>query len=178
VAAAKSLGLDGISFLAADLTSEAFNRAIPWSDARQAQIALTREEVDALDVEIEALIAEFPAELEARYIAESREKLRRIVRHFRAHLGLGQPESPCCNAPWVSAVIETDGAVRPCFFHKPIGRLQDASLMQILNSEQALFFRAGLDIAKNPVCNRCVCSLNYREADASEFADASHGLSE
>ncbi len=42
---AKSLGLRSISFLAADLTSEAFNRFQPWEAYRQAQVALTLEEV-------------------------------------------------------------------------------------------------------------------------------------
>ena len=178
VTAAKSLALDGISFLAADLTSEAFNRAIPWSDARQAQVGLTVEEVEALAAEIEAFVVEFRAEIEGGYIAESPEKLRRIVRHFRAHLGLEQPRSPCCNAPWVSAVIETDGLVRPCFFHKPIGTLQNGNLTEILNSEEAVSFRASLDIANHPICNRCVCSLSYREAGAGSFSGLSQGLSE
>ena len=73
VAAAKTLGLDGISFLAADLTSQAFNRATPWTEIRQAQIGFSREEVRALACEVEALLAECPAEIEAGYIAESPE---------------------------------------------------------------------------------------------------------
>src|SRR6267142_1630206 len=53
--------------------------------------------------------------------AESPEKLRRIAGRFRESLGLARPESPVCNAPWTSAVVETDGTVRPCFFHQPVG---------------------------------------------------------
>jgi len=178
VAAAKALGLDRISFLAADLTSEAFNHTIPWSETRQAQVGLSVEEVEALADEIEAVVVEFRDEFQKGYIAETPEKLRRIVCHFRAHLGLEQPTSPRCNAPWVSAVIETDGLVRPCFFHKAIGTLQSASLTQILNSEQAGSFRAQLDIDSNPVCQRCVCSLNYRGVDVPSFTDLSQGSSE
>jgi radical SAM protein with 4Fe4S-binding SPASM domain len=77
-------------------------------------------------------------------------------------LGLQKSESPVCNAPWVSAVVETDGTVRPCFFHRPIGNLGDQSLEDIINSKSALDFRKELDIPNNPICNRCVCSLNYR----------------
>jgi len=176
VTAAKTLGLDGISFLAADLTSEAFNRGIPWTDTRQAQIGLSFEEVESLAAEVEALLVEFRAEIEAGYIAESPAKLRRIVAHFRAQLGLTETRSPLCNAPWVSAVVEIDGTVRPCFFHKPIGNLRNGDLKEILNSEQALAFRAELDIASNPICNRCVCSLNYREPEASA-SRLSHGSS-
>ena len=177
VSTAKALGLDGISFLAADLTSEAFNRATPWPEDRQAQIGLSFEEVHALTAEVEALLAEFRVEIETGYISESAEKLRRIVQHFRSHLGLEQPRSPMCNAPWVSAVVETDGTVRPCFFHKPIGTLQTDNLTQVLNSEQALAFRDGLDIASNPVCNRCVCSLHYRDPGRSSACDLSQGSS-
>ena len=168
VTAAKTMGLHAISFLAADLTSDAFNRGSPWTDARQAQIGLSFQEVQALAAEVEGLVAEFGAEIEKGFIAESPEKLRRIVEHFRAHLGLAETRSPRCNAPWVSAVVEMDGTVRPCFFHKPIGNLRSGGLKQILNSEQALSFRAGLDIASNAICKRCVCSLNYRELEDSD----------
>jgi radical SAM protein with 4Fe4S-binding SPASM domain len=58
--------------------------------------------------------------------------------------------------------VETDGTVRPCFFHQPIGNLHEQSLENIINSKSALDFRKELDIPNNPICNRCVCSLNYR----------------
>jgi MoaA/NifB/PqqE/SkfB family radical SAM enzyme len=162
VAAAKLLNLNGISFLASDLTSEAFNRAIPWTEDRQTQIALSPAEIHALETEIEALIEENASDITTAWIAESPDKLRRIARHFRAHLGLDTTDSPRCNAPWTSAVIETDGSVRPCFFHRSIGNIHNATLKEVLNSDDALAFRANLDIATNPTCNRCVCSLNYR----------------
>ncbi|MGH9455911.1 MAG: radical SAM protein, partial [Terriglobia bacterium] len=43
VSAAKQLGLNSISFLAADLTSEAFNRPGSWSEQRQESVALDNE---------------------------------------------------------------------------------------------------------------------------------------
>jgi Fe-coproporphyrin III synthase len=162
ILAAHSLQLDALSFLAVDVTSEAFNRASTWSEAHQAEVALSEDEVRVLAAEVEAVISDYPADIQSGFISESPEKLRRIVRHFQALLGLEKPHSPACNAPWVSAVIETDGTVRPCFFHAPLGSLQTATLEQILNSQQALSFRASLDIPANPICNRCVCSLNYR----------------
>jgi Fe-coproporphyrin III synthase len=162
VAAAKQLGLNGISFLAADLTSQAFNRPLAWPSERQNEVALSAEEVIVLENQIERIIAEDPGDPKARYVAESPGKLRLIARHFRAHLGLDRTESPRCNAPWTSAVIETDGTVRPCFFHRPIGNIHRTPLEEVINGEDALAFRSSLDIASNPVCNRCVCSLNYR----------------
>jgi Fe-coproporphyrin III synthase len=160
--AAKQLNLNGISFLAADLTSEAFNRPQAWSADRQSEVALSVDQVDVLASEIESLVAKHADDFDSGYIAESPVKLRRIATHFRAHLGLDRTESPCCNAPWRSAVIEADGAVRPCFFHRPIGNAQRQSLEDVVNGEDALAFRAALDIPHNPVCKRCVCSLNYR----------------
>ena len=149
---ARELGLQSISFLAADLTSTAFNRPDGWSHDRQAKIALAAEEVLALEQEIEAIPPD-------GFVLETPEKLRRIALHFRAHLGLAEPVSPRCNAPWVSAVVESDGTVRPCFFHQPIGSLRDHSLCEVLNGREAVTFRQNLDVAQNPICRRCVCSL-------------------
>src|SRR5271170_5924778 len=59
VEAARVLGLDSISFLAADLTSEAFNRPLLWPSERQNEIGLSLEETRALEEEIELLISEF-----------------------------------------------------------------------------------------------------------------------
>jgi len=162
VHAARRVNLSGISFLAADLTSSAFNRPRLWSTSRQEEIGLTLLELGALESEIEALIQETSRESECGFIAETPQKLRRIARQFRVHLGLKTGESPICNAPWVSAVIETDGTVRPCFFHEAIGNLRDGSLESIINGEAGRAFRENLDIAKNAICQRCVCSLHYR----------------
>jgi Fe-coproporphyrin III synthase len=76
---------------------------------------------------------------------------------------MAQAESPVCNAPWTSAVVESDGTVRPCFFHAPIGRIGNGTgFRDVLNGPQAIAFRASLDIATNPVCRQCVCSLNWK----------------
>ncbi|MBE0572400.1 MAG: SPASM domain-containing protein, partial [Ignavibacteriaceae bacterium] len=63
-------------------------------------------------------------------------------------------------APWVSAVIEADGSVRPCFFHEVIGDIREAYLADIINSEKSISFRKNLDVQTNPICKKCVCSLN------------------
>ena len=157
---AKGLGLRSISFLAADVTSEAFNRFEPWDAYRQAEVALTLEEVVTLEKELETISNEWQG---TAFVAENAEKLRRILNHFRAQLGLSPYLAPRCNAPWVSAVIESNGTVRPCFFHRPIGSLKSKSLFEVLNSFEAQNFRASLDVSTNPVCARCVCSLNWQQ---------------
>jgi Fe-coproporphyrin III synthase len=160
--AAKLLRLDGISFLAVDVSSTAFNRSLVWPLDRQAETSLSLSELNALETGIEELIRDAEHEFGPGFIAESPEKLRRITRHFRTQLGLEPAESPVCNAPWVSAVLEVDGAVRPCFFHPAIGNLLDSTLEEVVNSQTALDFRSNLDIRNNSICNKCVCSLNYR----------------
>jgi MoaA/NifB/PqqE/SkfB family radical SAM enzyme len=112
-----------------------------------------------LEAEIGRLVQEHPREFDSGFIAESPQKLRHIVRHFRASLGQVEAISPRCNAPWTSAVIEAGGDVRPCFFHPPLGNTRVSPLHEILNSTRALQFRANLDIASDPICRRCVCSL-------------------
>jgi MoaA/NifB/PqqE/SkfB family radical SAM enzyme len=153
VAAARSMGLRSISFLAADLDSTAFDRLKVWSESRKAAIA---PELATLEREIECLIAEG---LAGGFVLESPAKLRRIASHFRAYYGLESPAAPRCNAPWVSAVWEANGDVRPCFFHPPIGSTVNGTLAQIVNGPAAVAFRESLHVAENPVCRRCVCSL-------------------
>jgi MoaA/NifB/PqqE/SkfB family radical SAM enzyme len=160
VQSAKEMGLNSISFLAADLTSDAFNRPQGWLPDRQERVALNADEVDALETEVEQLIGEHKHDPDSGFVVESAGKLRRIVLHFRAHLGQAQHVAPRCNAPWVSAVIEASGEVRPCFFHPSFGNIHNQSLHEIVNSPEALNFRANLDLATNPVCRRCVCSLH------------------
>jgi MoaA/NifB/PqqE/SkfB family radical SAM enzyme len=162
VSAAKSLEMDSISFLAADVTSQAFHRELVWPEERQRQVALTGAGVRALEHEIELLIEERWHEIATGYIKESPEKLRRIARRFREGLGELPPVAPACNAPWVSAVVEVDGAVRPCFFHRKVGSIETNTLEEAINSPAAQEFRRNLDMPRNPTCQRCVCSLNLK----------------
>ena len=160
VKSAKKIDINSISFLAADLTSEAFNRPQGWERERQDRVALNAEEADALEAEVERLVVEHRLDLNSGFVVESPDKLRRLVLHFRAHLGQTLHVAPICNAPWVSAVIEASGEVRPCFFHPSLGNIHDRPLNQIVNNPKALNFRATLDVATNPVCRSCVCSLH------------------
>ncbi len=169
---AKVLGLESISFLAADLVSDAFNRPGGWPSDRQDEVALSEGQVDVLEAEVERVIARRAQDIDAGFIRESPEKLRRMVHHFRAQLGLVEPIAPRCNAPWVSAVVEADGTLRPCFFHQPLGNVREKGLRQVINSSGAVRFRAELDVATNPVCRRCVCSLNL----PTEVAEQTHAL--
>lgn len=165
VESAKKIGLNSISFLAADLTSSAFNRPEGSLPDREKRVGLLPGEADALAAEVERLIEERQADLESGFVVESAGKLRRIVQHFRAHLGQAENVAPRCNAPWVSAVIEASGDVRPCFFHPVVGNIHRQAFTDIINGQEALSFRASLDVASNETCKRCVCSLYVSRQD-------------
>jgi MoaA/NifB/PqqE/SkfB family radical SAM enzyme len=162
VSAAQDLHCDSVSFLAVDTTSQAFNRELVWPTSQQNMISLASHEVSLLEQEIELLIEKNAAEIQSRFIVERPEKLRRIASYFRQRLGELPPRAPRCNAPWVSAVIEVNGSVRPCFFHRKIGDTAQLPLHEAINTIEAKEFRQTLNIEGNPICQRCVCSINYQ----------------
>ncbi len=171
VDAARQLRLDSISFLAVDVHSEAFNRPAGWSDARRKVLLLRPDEISALESELEELSDS------GSFVRESPAKLRRILCHFRVEAGLDTAAAPMCNAPWVSAVVEADGTVKPCFFHAPVGRIGGGTtFLDVWSGTEARAFRNSLDVSTNEVCRRCVCSLNWtlRAVAAPNAVDRVH----
>jgi len=159
VTAALDMQLDWVSFLAADVSSEAFNRPGGWGEARIGEVSLSLPDCDRLEAELRQMFVARRDRFDSGFIVESPDKLMRIVHYYRALRGDAAFPQTRCNAPWVSAVVEPDGRVRPCYFHAEYGTLGDASLPEILNSPAAIAFRRGLDVASNPICQRCVCTL-------------------
>lgn len=160
VAAAKALWLDRISFLAADLSSSAFNRPDGWTPDHVEEVLLSTSESREFESHVEGMVAHCLSDFASGFIAENPAKMRRIAAYYLAVHNLAPFPRTICNAPWVSAVVEADGAVRPCFFHPAYGNIADANLPDILNSDQAIAFRRALDVRRNEVCRRCVCTLN------------------
>jgi MoaA/NifB/PqqE/SkfB family radical SAM enzyme len=158
--AAKEIGLNQISFLPADVSSHAFNREVLWEIPRRHEILLDNDDVFNLKNIIDEIIIKYKTDFENKFIAESPDKLYKIYEYYGAYYKLNPFPYKKCNAPWVSAVIEADGNVRPCFFHEKIGNIHENSFEKILNSEHAIAFRKNLDIHKNQTCKQCVCYLN------------------
>jgi len=157
---AKTIGLDQISFLGADVSSEAFNRPDTWEMDRVSEIALNKTEIQEFELLLRNSFVDFKEEYESKFIAESPNKMMAILEHYKGLAGLeGFPEKKC-NAPWVSAVIESDGSLLPCFFHKPYGNINEHSFEELINSKKAIDFRKRLNVDKDPICQRCVCSLH------------------
>ncbi|MCY2990273.1 MAG: radical SAM protein [Planctomycetota bacterium] len=164
VAAAHELGLKWLSFLAADVRTEAFHRPGGWTHDRVASVALEADDLPQLAAELAALERDCAADLASGYIRESPEKLRRcLVEYFRALVGRGGFPPLRCNAPWVSTVIETEGTVRPCFFQPPLGNVfAVGGLAAVLNAPQAIAWRRALDVRRNEICRKCVCTLSWK----------------
>ncbi len=160
IESAKEIGVNQISFLPADVSSHAFNREVLWSDQRQHEILLNKNEVEELKTITESIIEIYVADFDSHFIAESPEKLRKIYSYYAAFYGLNPFPYKKCNAPWVSAVVEADGTVRPCFFHAPLGNIREDSLSTILNNEKSIGFRKNLDMNADNTCIKCVCYLN------------------
>jgi MoaA/NifB/PqqE/SkfB family radical SAM enzyme len=159
VASARRIGLHQISFLAADISSSAFNHSDDSVKKREHDLALNKDECLAFEAIIEKSFIELKDDYRSRFIAEDPEKMRRIVQYYKAINGIVEFPPPVCNAPWVSAVIESDGRVMPCFFHEPYGNLYQDDLGAIINSASAISFRRNLNVRDNSVCKKCVCSL-------------------
>jgi Fe-coproporphyrin III synthase len=162
VDAAHDIGLDQISFLAADVSSEAFNRPQLWDEERVEEVNLRPEQLPEMHTILEGMIQDYAADFASHYIAESPDKLRRIYAYYAALHGQGNFPAVRCNAPWVSTVVESDGTVRPCYFHEAIGNVRQTPLTELLNSPSAVAFRQQLDMDTDPICRKCVCSLNLR----------------
>ena len=161
---AKEIGLDSISFLPADVSSTAFNRESPWDPDRQQEICLAETDLEDMKRILGDILDRFDNEFKSRFIVESPQKLQKIYAYYAAYYGHNEFPYKKCNAPWVSTVIEADGTVRPCFFHKSYGNIKSGSLDAIINSESAIAFRKHLDMETNPTCLKCVCYLNLKPA--------------
>jgi MoaA/NifB/PqqE/SkfB family radical SAM enzyme len=160
IESAKAIGIDQISFLPADVSSQAFNRETPWDNERQGEVIILKDDLEELKSMILHLTDKFKDEFENRFIAESPEKLMKIYTYYSAQYGLNDFPVKKCNAPWVSTVVEADGTVRPCFFHNSIGNIREQSLDEIINSDSSISFRKNLDMDKDSTCVKCVCYLN------------------
>lgn len=162
IESAKSLELNSISFLAADVSSSAFNREIQWHEEKVSEVALTKAEIKLFEEVMENAFITFKKDFDSKFIVEDENRMRKIIQHYKSFHGLTPAPSKKCNAPWVSSVIESNGDVMPCFFHKPIGNIHEQPFGQILNSPRAIQFRKELNIDTDPICENCVCYLNLK----------------
>jgi MoaA/NifB/PqqE/SkfB family radical SAM enzyme len=149
VAASRLLGADHASFLPLDASSGAFG----GEPEARVPLVPTAEQVEAFEVTVDRMAA--AGGFRGGFVLESREKLHRLGRHLRASGGHQPFERPACDAPSWSVVVEAHGALRPCFFHEPIGDARDG-IARIRASAGYADVLAGID-SPNQTCARCVC---------------------
>ncbi len=167
IRAAKAAGATGISFLTVDVSNPfAFGPrfdglAVPVVNEHEpATAALTAPDVAEFEALLTDVEGEFAPDFASGLIHESPAKLRRMAGYFRA-LSDAAPFPPVrCNAPHISAVVEVDGTLRPCYFLPEMSRLQrGGKLADALNSPDALELRRAYRHGERPECARCVCPL-------------------
>lgn len=158
---AKSLGARQVSFLAVDIANpHAFARTADSS----LNFALQVEDLADFDMHVRRLEHQHAADFQSGFIAESPQKLRRILQYFAAALGEGPYPEVHCNAPQFSAVITAKGSVQPCFFipGSSEGSISEG-LLNVLDSDDMSALRANISTGQRPECTKCVCSM-WRKA--------------
>lgn len=155
-----------ISFLGLDVHSEAFGRASTTAlpSASLFRRMPSSEELDGAEAALVRLAHRWGSAVEEA-VEGGTASIRRILGRYRSLARGVLPEAPRCNTPWHSAVIEPDGAVRPCFFQASYGKLGVSGLEALLNEQEAVRFRRRLDVTTDPLCRRCVCSKHFRRRD-------------
>jgi MoaA/NifB/PqqE/SkfB family radical SAM enzyme len=160
---AKELGARQISFLAVDVANpHAFGR----TDDFVSDLALRQEDLPELEHILDSMERTHREEFRSGFIAESPQKLRRILQYFAAVLKLGPYPPVRCNAPEFSAVIGATGRVQPCFFISgPSDSRIEADFHSALNSRGMEALRGDIRAGARAECKTCVCSM-WRDPDA------------
>jgi Fe-coproporphyrin III synthase len=159
---ARAAGARQVSFLAVDVANpHAFGRMGDFSS----DLALRVEDLPVFEGLLRSLEVEHAESFKSRFIAESPQKLRRILQYFSALCGREAFPSVRCNAPEFSAVIGANGRVQPCFFiDGPPDAVAWGDFGAALDGEAMTALRQEIRAGKRAECGHCVCSL-WRDLD-------------
>ncbi len=156
---AKSLSVNRISFLAADVLSNSFGRDTRGAITANESIMLNEFEISDLRRMISAMSSTFKSEFEEQFISESVEKLYHIADYFDALIGKKEFPKNICNAPDVSAVITSTGEIQPCFFLPSYGNVKDTAFHTLVNNASVKEVRKNVRSYSLERCQTCVCTL-------------------
>jgi MoaA/NifB/PqqE/SkfB family radical SAM enzyme len=162
---AREVGARQVSFLAVDVANpHAFGR----NDNFASDLALRTEDLPRFDRLLQVLEEQYAEDFRSGFIAESPQKLRRILQYFEAIHGRARFPPVRCNAPEFSAVVTATGHVQPCFFiaGPPVSTAR-TDLGSALNSNAMQALRAAIRAGERTECTTCVCSM-HRDPDALE----------
>lgn len=168
---ARAVGACQVSFLAVDVANpHAFGRTADFIS----DLALRADDLPILERILSSMEVDHAESFRSGFIAESPQKLRRILQYFTALLGRDAYPPVRCNAPEFSAVLGADGRVRPCFFISgPDQTDLHADFLTNLNSGPMMALREAIRANRRAECSTCVCSM-WREPDR---LDTSFGAS-
>jgi Fe-coproporphyrin III synthase len=168
VTRARELGARQVSFLAVDVSNP---HAFARTGEIQGGLALEGPDLPVLDAMLGALERDHAEDFRCRFIAESPDKLRRILQYFAALAGHGAFPEVRCNAPEFSAVVTADGRLQPCFFiGAPASATASPSIDAMLNDGEMQALRAAIRAGERRECARCVCSM-WRDPGARRSED-------
>ena len=156
---AKSIGVNRMSFLAADVSSDAYGRDKRGAVSENSAIALNEEEVIEFRKIIGDVTREYKKEFDSKFISESPQKMHHIAEYYKALLGKASFPRNYCNAPMVSAVITSTGDIHPCFFLPSFGNVRKNSFDKLINSVNIKETRRQVKSYKLERCQQCVCTL-------------------
>lgn len=158
---AKRTGIKRISFLAADVSSDAYGRDTRGSVAEENQIALDLNEIKELRNIINELAVKYESDFASGLISESPEKLHHIADYYEALASGGKIPFPknLCSAPMVSAVITSTGDIHPCFFLPSYGNIRKNLFSELINSPSIISTRKLVKKMEPLRCKECVCTL-------------------
>ena len=154
---ARRAGARQVSFLAVDVGNpHAFGR----TDDSRPDVALRAADLVELERLLDQMERDHQDDFRSGFIAESPDKLRRLLQYFGAVSGAGEFPAVRCNAPEFSAVLGVGGRVQPCFFIQgPVSDAGHPDLESALNSAAMEDLRADIREQRRPECARCVCSM-------------------
>lgn len=156
---AKSLNVNRISFLAADVTSDAFGRDTRGEVTLKSNLILNEEETAELRILINEMTKKYKDEFEQKLISESPSKMFHIAEYFEALNGKREFPQNICNAPDVSAVITSTGEIQPCFFIPSYGNIRKQAVKKLLNNTVIKSIRKSVRNNTMERCKTCVCTL-------------------
>jgi Fe-coproporphyrin III synthase len=170
---AKELGVRQISFLAADVSNtHAFGRSGDISR----EVALQADDLPYFEAVLDSLERDQAEAYRSGFIAESPQKMRRILHYYAAICGIGAFPAVRCNAPEFSAVISATGQVNPCFFISgPRVAGPDHGLVTALNGNDMYLLREEIRTARRAECVTCVCSMWRNPTDFATWRVPSAG---
>jgi MoaA/NifB/PqqE/SkfB family radical SAM enzyme len=163
---AKSLKVDRISFLSADIASDAFGRDTRGAVSDGVDISLSEDEVHEFREIVRGVIKDNTPEFFSGFISESPQKLMKLVDYYGALRGMNDYPQNLCNAPMVSAVITSTGNIHPCYFIESYGNVRKEKIRTLINKNEIKKVRDDVRNFIHPRCKTCVCTLNVSKAAA------------